>query len=409
MAPILTTPGHGFISVSRRQNVPGTTASISTSNNTAIYMVGIAVICIAIAALFGWLGLRHWRARQAAAGQKAEAEIVDAYIGEDFFKSEGMTSDSFEKHRVSVVETPTITKPLPPRPARPSLSPLAKTRVRSSSMGSSGRPYSGMSASAPASRSRLRISTLPQDHRSSTATTAENELIDYHLNEGTMPVAFAPLSFIPPDSPNSARDPSVTINQASRVTIPKLSPGPEAHRPQSNDTTSHFRLGSLTASIRHSLTSLAPSPTKSVFNYGVTRKPFRTASTIPPPSPENQRTIVIASFNPLLPDELVLKPDVQEKVTVLETYDDGWCIVARTNLGVLEVGAVPEWVFGLPDGEDEMFAMRPMRSTSLGVTVNVRVVDTGPAEASNKLEGHFSWALATMTDARASVISWSNY
>lgn len=237
----------------------------------------------------------------------------------------------------------------------------------------------------------------------------ENELIDYHLNGGTMPVAFAPLILSPPGSPNSARHPSVTIQQASIVTVPRLSPGPKAQRPQSNSSPGHFRLGSFSASIRHSLTSLqVPSPTKSIFNFGVTRKPFRTPSSLPPASPDNQRTIVVTTFSPLLPDELVLKPGVQEKVTVLQTYDDGWCIVARTNLGVLEVGAVPEWVFGLADGEDEMFAMRPMRSTSLGVTVDLRVVDAGPV-AGDRGEARFSWALATMTDERASVISWSNF
>lgn len=68
-------------------------------------MVGIAIICIAVVVLLGWLGLKHWRARQAAASQKAEAEIVDAYIGgEDVFKSGGMASDSLEKHKASVVE-----------------------------------------------------------------------------------------------------------------------------------------------------------------------------------------------------------------------------------------------------------------------------------------------------------------
>lgn len=101
MAPILTTSGHVF----RRQNVAGTTASLSTSNNNTIYMIGIAIICIGLAVLLIWLGLKYWRARQAAASQKAEAEIVDAYIGDDdVFKSGGMTSDSLEKHRASVVE-----------------------------------------------------------------------------------------------------------------------------------------------------------------------------------------------------------------------------------------------------------------------------------------------------------------
>ncbi|KAG8997718.1 hypothetical protein FRB94_014058 [Tulasnella sp. JGI-2019a] len=401
MAPI----GHVLIFLSRRQTSDGTTSSLSSSGNSVIYIVGIVVICIAMTALLGWLGLKYWQGRKVAA-IKADAEIVDAYMEkEDVFKSEGMAVAALEKHRAPIVSADV--KPLPPSPSR---SPSGKPRVRSSSLGTSGRPYSGMST-APSSRSRLRISHLPQDmkNRSSTATTAENELIDYHLSQGTMPVAFAPILAEIPSSPTSARHASVTINQAKIVTIPKISPGPLALRPQSSDNSGgHFRFGSFSASIRNSLNSLStPSPTKSVFNFGIGRK--RTESSIPVASPDNQRTIVITSFSPLLPDELVLKPGVEEKVTVVQSFDDGWCIVARTNLGELEVGAVPEWVFGLAEGEDEMFnTMRPMRSTSLGVTVDLRVVEAA-GEKPKTGSGHFSWALASMTDQRASMISWSNF
>jgi hypothetical protein len=111
-------------------------------------------------------------------------------------------------------------------------------------------------------------------------------------------------------------------------------------------------------------------------------------------------------FAPLLPDELVLRPN--EKVTVIQTFEDGWYIVGRkspfhapgpakpsgyafgrgTPTDEVEIGAVPSWVFekrtpGSPKPE------RPMRSASLGVTL----LD----------EGNLGLG------ARDDVISWSNF
>lgn len=225
----------------------------------------------------------------------------------------------------------------------------------------------------------------------------EHELIDYHLHHGSMPVAFAPaLNNHKPRSPSNGSD------KSNVVALPRLNAGPAVHTPK--QTTHHTRLGSFSASIRHSFFSLRgssppSSPTGSIFNFGLSRKAFHRPSAVPAPTNENQRTIMITAFSPLLPDELVLKQGMREQVTVLQTYDDGWCIVARTNMGVLEIGAVPEWVFGLRKDEE---AVRPMRSTSLGVTVNVPVLDEGGDNDGSH------WALA-MTSSRASIISWSNF
>jgi len=245
-------------------------------------------------------------------------------------------------------------------------------------------------------------------NRLSSATFTEHELIDYYLGQGTMPVAFAPTARAEPSNyPFTAEKARI---QSLTGTLPPLSAGPTESTPQQIVSPSHSRLSSLSASIRHSLfshrsSSPPSSPTKSIFNFGLSRKPFRTTSVIPTPTDENQRTIVITSFSPLLPDELVLKPGTQERVTVVQTYDDGWCIIARTNMGMLEVGAVPEWVFGVKQGEDEsMGTMRPMRSTSLGVTVDLKVADTVGEQTPER-----HWALAMTEDSRASIISWSNF
>jgi hypothetical protein len=93
-------------------------------------------------------------------------------------------------------------------------------------------------------------------------------------------------------------------------------------------------------------------------------------------------------FGPVLPDELVLS--LGEKVTVVQSFDDGWCIVGRDSLvkpGEVEMGAVPAWCFVKP--VKGLKASRPMRTSSLGVTVQL---DAGPGFSS-----------------REEVISWSNF
>jgi hypothetical protein len=93
-------------------------------------------------------------------------------------------------------------------------------------------------------------------------------------------------------------------------------------------------------------------------------------------------------FSPVLPDELVIS--LGEKVTLVKAFDDGWCIVGRDSLikaGEVEMGAVPVWCFVKP--VKGLKASRPVRTTSLGVTVQI---DAGPGFSS-----------------REEVISWSNF
>lgn len=55
---------------------------------------------------------------------------------------------------------------------------------------------------------------------------------------------------------------------------------------------------------------------------------------------------------------------------VINSFDDGWCIVGRDGLGgAVEMGAVPAWCFVKPS--PGLRAERPMRITSLGVTINM--------------------------------------
>jgi hypothetical protein len=130
-------------------------------------------------------------------------------------------------------------------------------------------------------------------------------------------------------------------------------------------------------------------------------------------NPQNPIEIrrVTQTFRPLLPDELGLR--IGEQLGVLRHYDDQWCIIARDtsssnpgvgappglNGGVFEIGACPVWVFESQQPPDGF--TRPMRSSSLGITVSMRVPAPAPMpDATTSLK---PWA------TREEVISWSNF
>lgn len=169
------------------------------------------------------------------------------------------------------------------------------------------------------------------------------EIIDHHSGEGNLPRPFAPFTF----AMNSPRQ--------------YLEAGDKLSRPAST--------ASFASSFRHSFLSSRPVSVLS------------TTSSL-----ESNKRKVRQTFNPVLPDELVLS--LGERVAVVQSYDDGWCIVGRDSIfkpGEVELGAVPAWCFMKP--VKGLKAERPMRSSSLGVTVNL---DAPGA-------------------AREDLISWSNF
>ena len=103
-------------------------------------------------------------------------------------------------------------------------------------------------------------------------------------------------------------------------------------------------------------------------------------------------------FEPVLPDELL--PFLGERLTVVQSFDDGWCVVGRENATFvntakslfksqepgrnIEIGVIPAWCFLKP--VKGLRAERPIRNSSLGVTVNME----GPS-------------------SRNDMISWSNF
>ncbi|KAF8206527.1 hypothetical protein K438DRAFT_1756527 [Mycena galopus ATCC 62051] len=107
-------------------------------------------------------------------------------------------------------------------------------------------------------------------------------------------------------------------------------------------------------------------------------------------------------FSPVLPDELLLT-SLGERLTVVQAFDDGWVVVGRTHSNgsalaqpkslfkssaptegdAVELGVVPAWCFLKP--VKGLRAERPVRSTSLGITVQMN----DPSASRNEI---LSWS-----------------
>lgn len=112
---------------------------------------------------------------------------------------------------------------------------------------------------------------------------------------------------------------------------------------------------------------------------------FSTASSIGNTSGGTRK--VRQKFEPVLPDELL--PLLGERLTVVQSFDDGWCAVARENSTFVhtakslfkspesgqntELGVVPAWCFLKPN--KGFRPERPLRTSSLEITVDM----DGPA------------------------------
>ena len=95
-------------------------------------------------------------------------------------------------------------------------------------------------------------------------------------------------------------------------------------------------------------------------------------------------------YTPILPDEPHLT--LGERVAIMRSFDDGWCVIGRDKPhdpsgGEVELGTVPAWCFVKPT--KGLRAERPIRSSSLGVTVQM------------------DWE--TPEKSRDSIMSWSNF
>lgn len=183
-------------------------------------------------------------------------------------------------------------------------------------------------------------------------TVNRDEIIETHRQSGTLPKPF-----------------SFALNASSHATRPSVD----------NPRMSYLSVSSNHSGRRFSVVST--SSAASSISSGNTRK-------------------VRQEFEPVLPDELLVSAG--ERLTVIDSFDDGWCLVGRENSvfaasaktlfgstkdeSNIELGVVPAWCF--IQSVKGLRAERPVRSSSLGITVQL---DSNP------------------TSARNDVMSWSNF
>jgi hypothetical protein len=187
-------------------------------------------------------------------------------------------------------------------------------------------------------------------------------------------------------------------HQASGTMPRPFSPHSMAEPPPAYDATG-VRTSTESSSFSFSRASILPSGLRNSFSSSLRSSLGSSSARL-----GSEMLIVRHIFTPLLPDELVLRPN--EKVTLIQKFEDGWCIVGRKSpfyapglanpsgyafgKGVtadeVEIGAVPSWVFERRATGTKL--ERPMRIVSLGVTL----VDEGTEGAAEARDGVMSWS-----------------
>jgi hypothetical protein len=184
-------------------------------------------------------------------------------------------------------------------------------------------------------------------------------ILEYHRESGHFPVAFTPKPFSFALGAGSPRTSTLEPDSKSRNSWMSFA----------SSSQNRFSVMSGTSSFDATMTT------------GTTRK-------------------VRQTFDPVLPDELLVR--ASDQLTLVQSFDDGWCVVGREGTSLVhtakslfkstsapednvELGVVPAWCFLKP--VKGLRAERPVRSTSLGITVNL----DGPGFASGRNELH-SWS-----------------
>lgn len=229
------------------------------------------------------------------------------------------------------------------------------------------------------SRANLTVSIVMPDKQIIRPDASRDEIISFYSEQGNLPRPFAPFSFALNAGNSPSPSSSTTEFQDKRVSTlsfsasaARLPPSPHSHSRATSALSNmrdsitesffggsdrHIRLGSaLSNTTRLSVLSTGSSlPSSPVSGTGIQQRPVRQL------------------FTPILPDEPVLA--LGERVSVLRSFDDGWCIIARPKpyagdgSDEAELGAVPAWCFVKP--MKGLHSERPVRSSSLGVTVQV--------------------------------------
>lgn len=258
----------------------------------------------------------------------------------------------------------------------------------------------------------------------------KEEIISYHEEQGNLPRPFAPFSFalnaangsssstlVPPSSrshtkggasigtigsildsySDSPSRPTILDNRLSTASFSASaarigSPGPHARNSSRFSAMYDSIRGSFLGFGHHAAAAMRPgSMLSSLSGTSSMRTHSRSGSALSGLSVAGGGVHirkVRQLFTPILPDEPTLA--LGERVAIVRSFDDGWVIIARDRPygppGDVELGTVPSWCFVKP--MKGLRSERPVRSTSLGVTVNVDWEGPGP----EKREDYISWS-----------------
>ncbi|KAK0211045.1 hypothetical protein DFS33DRAFT_1297100 [Desarmillaria ectypa] len=300
-------------------------AMSSSSSLRPIYIAGFVVVGVLLLGVALWLPIRRNRRRAQA---KREENL-----GAAFLSVKGLFRDG---------DVHTEKAPLPENPQAIQSSTFSREQL---------------------TRSVILPDKVLTSKRPAAAQETTQDILEFHRQSANFPRPFSskPFAFALTAAPNP-RGSVVQLNRSSMIRNSFMSTA---------STVSRF-------SVTSSSSSVDSSPTT-----GTTRK-------------------IRQLFNPILPDELVTA--LGERLTVVQSFDDGWCVVGRESTlnfnntkslfkspsaqaePNVELGVVPAWCFLKP--VKGLKAERPVRSTSLGITVQME----GPAFSS-----------------REEIISWSNF
>ncbi|EIN04826.1 hypothetical protein PUNSTDRAFT_128082 [Punctularia strigosozonata HHB-11173 SS5] len=319
--------------VLRSSSAPTSTASATKVSNPTI-IAGICVASVVAFSLALWLGIRTFRKR-------AQNKREDAR-GAAFLNVRGLVKEGSDSEKQDI-------------------------------------PSGDVQAIQGSQFSRANLtSDVPMPAKAPLRPDANREeIIEYYATAGALPKPFSPFSFALAASSSSSSSPQPSSRDSLAFSIPSITvegAGKEAdHR--SSWRSSIFNIGRGNRSSHLSIGSGS--------NHRMSVASTASASS----SAQAGKRRVRQVFSPVLPDELVLS--LGESVAILQSHDDGWCVIGRDSpftKGETEIGACPAWCFVKP--VKGLRAERPVRSTSLGVTVNLET------------SGYSS---------RQDIVSWSNF
>ncbi|KAI0031198.1 hypothetical protein K488DRAFT_71591 [Vararia minispora EC-137] len=333
-----------------------------------IYIAGIAVVCAIILGVIIWLGIHAYNKHRKGPGAKATSR-TNVYLprngtidDKDPFASQSSKSSAFSRKDLSGIIMP---EPL-----------------------------------------KTKEDILSYHRQNGTLTHAFKLSVSSSQGSTSTPNTPARTHATPSPLNSSLSPPAASYNPRTRSVAPGL-----GSRPGSSLNPDNTRGGSrssfnpafvLAAPGERPISTISwtpPSPVGSSFSFTHSRDTSGSSITSFFPAGGAAERTVRQVFAPVLPDELVIA--VGERLTVVQNMDDGWCVAGRANANPaavpngafgqrggdegVEMGVVPAWVFVKP--VKGLRAERPMRTTSLGVTVEV------PAPLG----------------AREKVMSWSNF